>query len=273
MKSPFFFRAGNLALFWLLWIAHVAFGQEAPPRFRYLELGLGSAAHRLQDPAVSPMAYTGAPLAIVLGFEKRKPHSISRLALAGDLGRLSSKNATELRPMASSFFQINLSYQYLRRVPALSTGRFTWFFGGYYRWHNSIRLTPQNDTGFISFFIANTLGASIRGERAFQIREKEVTLGWTGALPLLSHVIRPSYLNLYNYIDPEHDWLKERLEESEVLTLNRFPGIQSRLELAYPIAGGNQLRFAYDWEFYHYDGQRRVNAARHGFTLGIRIRI
>ncbi|MCB0561659.1 MAG: hypothetical protein KDD09_22055, partial [Phaeodactylibacter sp.] len=97
--------------------------------------------------------------------------------------------------------------------------------------------------------------------------------GWKKTLHLLSHVIRPSYLNVYNYLDPEHDWLKERLEASEVLTLNRFQGLQSRLELTYPIAGENQLRFAYDWGFYHYDGLRRVNAARHGFTVGIRIRM
>ena len=273
MKSPFLKQARLWALLGLLSAVQAAYAQDEKPRLRYLELDLGITSHRLQDPAVSPMAYIGAPLAIELGFEKRKPHSISRLALAGDIGRLASKNATELRPMASSYFQIDLSYQYLRRLPPLSTGRFTWFLGGRYRWHNSIRLTPQNDTGFISFFIANSISVSVRGETAFQLFGRQVELGWTGALPLLSHVIRPSYLNVYNYLDPEHDWLKERLEASEVLTLNRFQGLQSRLELTYPIAGENQLRFAYDWGFYHYDGLRRVNAARHGFTVGIRIRI
>ncbi|MCO6475617.1 MAG: hypothetical protein J5I94_03295 [Phaeodactylibacter sp.] len=273
MKSPFPAHPLLWGLIALLGIIPGAYTQDARPFPRYLELGLGATFHRLQDPAVSPMPYSGGPLGIYLAFEKRKPHSISRLSLGGDLGKLNSKNATELRPMASTYFQADLSYQYLRRLTGRSASRLIWFVGGRYRWHNSIRVTPQNDTGFISFFIANSINASTRMETDFQLFEREVKLGWTGTLPLLSHVIRPSYLNLYNYIDPEHDWLNERLQDSEWLTLNRFPGLQSRLELSYPIAGENQLRFAYEWEFYHYDGQRRVNAARHGFMIGISVRI
>lgn len=286
MKSPFLSWSRLWPLLLILWTTQAALTQNntlrlgssalSPPErplSRYLELGFGATLHRLQDPAVSPMIYTGGPIAIELGFEKRKPHSISRFALSGDIGRLDSKNATELRPMASNYFQADLSYQYLRRLPALSANRFTWFLGGQYRWHNSIRLTPQNDTGFITFLIANSISVAARGETALQLFGRQVELGWIGSLPLLSHVIRPSYLNLYNYLDPEHDWLQERLEASEILTFNRFPGFQSRLEFTYPIANGNQLRFAYDWGFYHYNGSRRVNAGRHGFTVGIRVRM
>ena len=260
----------NTKCIWVLLLAIPfslsVYGQEVEPPRRYLNLGMGFAAHRLQDPAVSPLNYRGSPFQLRLGYRKEKPGTFSEVSLTTDIGRLSSQNATDLRPMASQYYQFDLQYMLLKRIRRES-GDFRWFLGGQYRSHNSIRLTPQNDTGFISFLMANSLRVAGRAEYSWQVLSRNTTLRWTGSTALLSHVIRPSYLNLYNYIDPENDWIGERLEASEWLSVNRFPGLESEISWLYPIRGGNTLALVYNWSFYHYSGERRVNAARTGFLI------
>lgn len=266
MKSPKLKFLLGLTFF----LGYLQVYSQGIKKIRYLTLGMGTTSQLLQDPAVSPMLYQGSPFTFYLGFEKRKGHSRSQLSLTTDLGKLQSRNATELRPMSSSFYRIDIDYSYLR---LLKPGKFNWFLGGHFRSHNSIRLTPQNDTGFISFLIGNGLGISVRGETDVMLLGRTVNISWQGDVPLFTHIIRPSYLNIYNYIDPEHDWLEERLEASRFVTLNQFPAISSNFQLNYPIRGENQLRLAYQWNFYHLNAAHSVNSGRHSFTIGLLINI
>lgn len=257
-------------------IVNISFAQDSlqtKEKNRYLFLGLGITSQILQDPAVSPMRYNGAPIHIAIGYEKHKERLISRFELNGDIGALSSSNATEVRPMKSSFYRIDLQYTYLRKAIRFKENTYTLWLGGKYLWHNSLRLTPQNDTGFISFLIANSLKASAVLQRAYMLRNKNLTVQFGIDLPLISHVIRPSYLNIFDYLSPENDWLGERLEESKFYTINRFPGLNTRLALTYPIKGGNALRLAYHWEFYHLNELRRVNYARQLFQFSFLAKI
>ncbi len=240
---------------------------------RYLFLGVGFTGQTLQDPAVSPMTYSGGPVNFTLGYEKHKPKLFSSFQLSGDIGAMQSDNATELRPMRSSVYRIDLQYTYLRRTHFLKSDKYTLWLGGRYLWHNSIRLTPQNDTGFISFLIANSLKASGLVHRDVQFRNKQFSLRYGLDLALLSHVVRPNYLNIFDYLSPENDWVGERLEDSHFYTFNKFPNINSTLSLDYPIAGGNLLRFNYQWEFYHLNTSRRVNYGRHLFLFSFIARI
>jgi|GEM_PF-6097036 len=240
---------------------------------RYLFLGLGFTSQILQDPAVSPMRYNGAPIHITLGYEKQKERLLSKFELNGDIGNLSSANATEVRPMKSSFYRIDLQYTYLRKAFRFKENTYTLWLGGKYLWHNSLRLTPQNDTGFISFLIANSLKAAAVLQRSYRLGNKNLAVQFGVDVPLISHVIRPSYLNIYDYLSPENDWIGERLEESKFYTLNRFPGLATQLALTYPIKGGNALRVAYHWDFYHLDEFRRVNYARQLFQFSFLAKI
>jgi hypothetical protein len=97
----------------------------------------------------------------------------------------------------SSVYRIDLSFQHFRRLSG-ETFRWRWYLGGTYRWHNSIRITPQNDTGMISFLIANSLGAGGGFEKQISWLNKTLTLNWQAEVPLISNIIRPNYLNLYN---------------------------------------------------------------------------
>lgn len=241
-------------------------------RERYLLGGLGTSLYTMQDPTVSPLTYRGGPFALAFGYEKQKTRAFSRLSLGGDLGALRAANATPQRPMRSSTYRIDLTYQHLRWLSA-PAARWRWFVGGAYRWHNSVRITPQNDTGMISFFIANSLGAAGGVEHAVEAFGKTLRLNVLAEVPLLSHVVRPSYLNLYNYLDPENDFVGERFRAGRLATVNRFPAVISNTALTYPIGGENQLRLAYEWAFYHYHLPFRANVGRHTVLLSLLVRI
>ncbi|WP_128543869.1 hypothetical protein [Larkinella soli] len=247
-----------------------AFGQT--PKERYGGLAVGSSFYTLRDPTVSPLTYRGNPVLIGLSYEKRKSRSFSGWSLTGDLGKLHSKNATALRPMQSTVYRADLFYNHNRWLSDESD-RWRWFLGGAWRWHNSIRVTEQNDTGMISFLIANSLEATGGVERTVRLGRKSARLSWMGELPLLSHVIRPSYLNLYNYIDPQNDFLGERLKDARIVTLNRFPALLSTTRLTYPIAGENQLRLTYEWSFYQYDRPFPATIGRHSLSVQLLIRL
>lgn len=255
---------------------NISFAQDSlqiKERNRYLFLGLGFSSQTLQDPAVSPLRYSGGPIHMTLGYEKQKERLFSRFELNGDLGALRAANATEVRPMKSSFYRIDLQYTYLRKAFRFKENTYTLWLGGKYLWHNSLRLTPQNDTGFISFLIANSIKAAAVLQRSYRLGNKNINAQFGVDIPLISHVIRPSYLNIFDYLSPENDWVGERLEESKFYTINRFPGLATQLALTYPIKGGNALRFTYHWDFYHLDELRRVNYGRQLFQFSLLVKI
>jgi len=257
MKYLFWLPVFLLTLFWRQPIQ----AQDILPE-RYFRFGVGFNTITLQDAAVSAMIYRGSPITILLGFEKHKQHGFSSFSLSGDFGRLTSRYATDLRPMLSQLTQINLDYRrYWLLNRSVSAPR--WMFGGMVRSHNSIRITPQNDTGMISFLIANSIYAGVRREFHVPGSTNRSRITASAMLPLLSHILRPSYLNLYNYLDPEHNWLGERFEDSEWLSFNRFPGLETEITYYYRLRGGSFLSASYNWSFYHYSGERRVNAGQH----------
>lgn len=231
-------------------------------------MGIGSSYHQLQDPAVSPMRYGGQILHATLGWSSKRQTRYRSMSISTDLGQLRSRNATEQRPMATQYTQVDIRYGQWWSMPRLTSG---WLIGAAVRSHNSVRITPQNDTGMISFLIANGLWVGMRRKHLPRSHGQRMYLDWQLAVPLLQHVLRPSYLNLYNYIDPEHNWLQERLAASEWRLWHRFPGLETNLSLHRVLQRGNEVALMYQWSFYHYADARRVNAAQH--TLRIQLGI
>ena len=88
-------------------------------------------------------------------------------------------------------------------------------------------------------------------------------------VPFITHVIRPNYLNIYNYIDPENNWLKERFRDSDWLSVGKFTSINSQLSLSYIIKAGNMVRFTYGWEYYSLNNKLHARNASHDFEMAL----
>ncbi|MEQ8574043.1 MAG: hypothetical protein RIB63_08280, partial [Fulvivirga sp.] len=69
-------------------------------------------------------------------------------------------------------------------------------------------------------------------------------------LPLLNHIIRPSFLNVFDYVNPEGNWVKERVDDSRWYAINKYSNITSTIYMLYPLSSSNIIRLSYEWDFY-----------------------
>ncbi|MDN5201462.1 hypothetical protein QQ008_08820 [Fulvivirgaceae bacterium BMA10] len=265
---------GTLLLLLLLWSGglaqseqEVSVGKGNPVLNRYLTSSLGSRSVRLKDDHMSPMNYFGGMITPGFGIIKERARSISRFDLLFNIGSIRSRNATELRPMRGDYFRLDIQYAYLRYIKEIGEGKYRWFVGGKFRSHANVRLNEQLDTGFITFIFTNGLSFSTALQRDFQLFNRKFIAFYQVDIGVLSHVVRPNYLNIFNYLDPENDWLEERLRDSDWLTIGKFNSIKSQLEIAYPIKAGNMIKFSYGWDFYSLNNKLKAKGASHEFLF------
>jgi len=235
---------------------------------RFISTGMGTLKVDLRDDHMSPMKYSNTFLTPYLSYEKEKAGKLlSSLELYGALGNIRSENSTEERPMKGKYYRLDIEYAYLRFMDHIINERYRWFLGGNYHFHGNVRLNEQLDTSFITFIFLNGLSLSNMVERDLQMLNRSVKIRYRLELPLVTHVIRPNYLNIYNYLDPENDWLVERLQDSELLLAGKMFRMKSRLELLYPIKSDNNLKFTYAWDYYSLSDKLHAKAAGHQFLF------
>ncbi|MDN5212416.1 hypothetical protein QQ020_10180 [Fulvivirgaceae bacterium BMA12] len=243
--------------------------KNTPEKQRYLISSLTSKRLQLRDQHMSPVTYFGGIIAPGFGMLKRKEKFFSEFSLNLALGSIQAKNGTELRPMRGDYFRIDMQYSYLRFVKNIANQRFRWYVGGKLKSHANVRLNEQLDTGFITFIFTNGLSLSSALERDINLFGRKMTLSYQLDLPVVTHVIRPNYLNIYNYIDPENDWLEERLRDSDWLLPGKFTSINSQISLTYPIKAGNMVRLSYGWEYYSLNNKLKARNASHDIALAL----
>ena len=236
---------------------------------RYFTSSLSLKHIQLRDQHMSPVTYFGTVVSPGVGIIKRKERSISEFSLNSALGSIQAKNGSELRPMQGDYFRVDIQYSYLRFVKNILDQRYRWYLGGKFRSHSNVRLNEQLDTGFITFIFSNGLSLATAVERDFTLFNRKMTLSYQLDVPLITHMIRPNYLNIFNYIDPENDWFEERFRDSDWLPVGKFSGINSQLSLSYMIKAGNMIRFTYGWEYYALNNKLKAKNASHDFSVAL----
>ncbi|MEM9857453.1 MAG: hypothetical protein AAF843_08860 [Bacteroidota bacterium] len=237
------------------------------PTTRYLSLGFGSAYLKLNDEHMSPLNYNGGSIYAQLGAFKRKKNSIRNLAIGGSyitLGPMEDNREIDPR---GQYLQLDINYAQHWYVKSLFNKTVRWYAGGKLNSHSNIRLNEQLDGAFITFLFSNGVYASSLMEREVHISGRPVTISWQMDLPVVNHLIRPNYLNIYDFVNPEGDWLDERLEDSNWRTINSFTNIVSTISLIYPLSTSNALRLSYEWDFYCVRTGLPATSATHSFIF------
>ncbi len=270
-----FSRLGLLCLF--LMTLSKSWGQEKVssdsvlnlPTNRYLTLGLGSTSIRLKDDHMSPLNYYGGTINLNLGAYKRKKQSIRTFSLGATYTNTQPRSDSREIDPRSKYFRLDLSYAQQHYVRSFWKDQLRWYVGGKIRSHSNIRINPQLDGGMITFLFANGLFASSVLEREVRVSSRPLTIGWQLDLPVINHVIRPSYLNIYDFVNPQNDWLEERLEDSKWRGIGSYTNLTSTIYLLYPISSSNVLRFGYEWDFYQVDGVLSATSATNTFLFSL----
>jgi hypothetical protein len=233
------------------------------PLERYLYLGTGFSAVKLHDDHVSPLNYLGATFDLHLGNYKRKGFSIREFGLSGGLATLSPKEDNREIDPTGQYYRVDLMYRRLWHIKPVFDRATQWYLGGKVLSRSEIRLNPQLDGSFITFLFANGVHFSSALERDFDLFGKNWRVYGILDLPFLNHTIRPSYLNIYDFVNPEFDWLKERIDDSNIRSIFSYSNINTTLGLQYPIRGGNVLQLQYNWDFYRIDSRLPASNATH----------
>ncbi|MEM6361635.1 MAG: hypothetical protein AAF149_23295 [Bacteroidota bacterium] len=237
------------------------------PTTRFLSLGIGSSYVRLNDEHMSPLNYNGGSVYAELGAFKRKNKTVRNLAIGASYITLGArKDNREIDPQGQ-YLRLNMSYSQQWYIKSLFHQTVRWYAGGKINSHSNLRLNDQLDGAFITFLFSNGLYASSLMEREVHISGRPVTIGWQIDLPVVNHLIRPSYLNIYDFVNPEGDWLDERLEDSNWRTINSFTNITSTISLTYPLGTTNALRLSYQWDFYRVRTGLPATSATHSFVF------
>ncbi len=233
------------------------------PTERYLTLGVGSMAVQLNDQHMSPLNYYGGSMYLQLGAFKRKKKTLRNLTIGLNYNTIGPReDGREIDPKGQ-YYRLDLSYAQQHYVRSFWRGTTRWYVGGKFKSHSNLRINPQLDGALATFIFTNGLFASSVLEREVRISKRPLTINWQLDLPIVNHTIRPDYLNIYDFVNPENDWVEERLDESKWRTITSFTNITSTVSLLYPISTSNVLRFSYEWDFYHIKSELEATNATH----------
>ena len=239
------------------------------PKTRYLTFGVGSMFIELNDEHMSPLNYYGGALNLQLGILKRKKKSLRNLAINAAYTTLGPRaDGREIDPQ-SLYIRFDLVYAQQHYIKSFWRGTTRWYIGGKLKSHSNIRLNPQLDGGFVTFVFANGLFLSNVIEREVRISRRPLTLSWQLDLPIVNHTIRPGYLNIYDFVNPESNWVKERVEDSQWRSIASYSNITSTLTMLYPIGTSNALRFSYEWDFYRVGSELQATQATHSYLFSL----
>lgn len=237
------------------------------PTSRYLTLGLGARTIQLNDEHMSLLNYNGGAINLQLGAYKRKKRTIRNLTVDAAYTNLGPRDDNrEIDPMGA-YIRLDLAYAQQHYIKSFWKNTTRWYVGGKLKSHSNIRLNPQLDGGFITFVFANGLFLSSVLEREVKISGRPLTLGWQLDLPVINHTIRPDYLNIYDFVNPENNWVEERVEDSKWRGIGGYTNVTSTLSLLYPLSSTNVLRLSYEWDFYHISSELKATSATHTYTF------
>ena len=267
-----FIRLGLLCLFGTRIMAASAqeTGQDSVLQMstaRYLTLGVGSMSVQLNDEHMSPLTYYGGALNVQLGAFKRKKKSLRNFTMNAVYTNLGPRESGREIDPQGAYIRLDLSYAQQHYIRSFFNGTTRWYLGGKIKSHSNVRLNPQLDGGFITFVFANGFFLSNVLEREVRVSGRSLTLSWQLDLPILNHTIRPDYLNIYDFVNPESNWIEERIEDSRWRSIVSYSNITSTLSLLYPISTSNVLRFSYEWDFYRIGSEQKATQATHSYLF------
>ena len=238
----------------------------------FLCFGAGIIYRDIYDEAIAPMHFQKTGIAPALGFLRTSNKTINRIEITGSYLKLTSQQSRELIASAVLSIKARLGYSHLRKIKSLPYG-INWYGGGSLKLMFDLKQAPQLDNSAIIYDYALSLGARTAFQKELHWKKRNPVISLTLDLPVLSHISRPPYLNRIEFIDPKNDLLKDFIQESEITSLNDLFGINTLLELYYPISSGNQLRLSYDWDFYRMKTFNKVIAADHFISFSLLMKV
>lgn len=250
-------------------------------RDKYLGFGIGGAYVKVIDNATSPLQYDGfvfpeAKVDYLVHSEK----IIKTLEADFSYGSLSTRTETPWYDPTNDSYFVALRFNILYNVKKLAKEKINWYVGPEINANAHFRVNYKYGNSALTFDNYYGVGVATRFEFPFSYkarkvkvwfmnfnrRDRDLRLSWQLSVPVLSYLIRPTYVTITNFIDPEL--------QSTVTSANTDGGffvplnIRSQTELYYTLHNQNMLKISYIWNFFNHDpGYNKVQSAYHGFVF------
>lgn len=250
-------------------------------RDKYLALGMGFSKVKVMDQATSPLLYGGMEIASAkLDYLVHSEKVIKTLEAEFGFGWLKSGTISPWYNPTITSYRFNLRYNQLYSIQKFARGKINWYLGPEANMNGHFRVNYKYDNSALNFEAYTGLGIATRFEfpmhyDAKQLklwfikinrRDRDLRLNWQFSTPIVGYIIRPTYVTVTNFIDPD---LQTSINPGQTAFGLFIPvNLRSQTELYYMLHNQNMLKLSYIWNFYSYDaGFNKVQSASHGFLL------
>jgi hypothetical protein len=256
---------------------------ERKSRDKYLGLGLGFSYMKVIDNATSPLLYKGLNIPFAsLGYFTHSDRIIKTFETDFSYGQLKTRTETPWYDPRNTSYYIAFRYDILYRIKKFEKLSVNWYLGSEINSNSHFRINYKYENSAFNFDNYNGIGIATRLELPFTYkstqfkflglyfkrRDRDLRLSWQLSSPVLSLMIRPTYVTITNFIDPE---LQTKITSDNTDGGLFVPfNLRSQTELHYKLHNGNMFRLTYIWNYYHHDpGYNKVQSAFHGFYFSL----
>lgn len=273
---PFHLRAFFTIVFWSILLPISSFAQAQTESVEtakesFFGIAIGLRPQSIRDQLVTEMKYSGSPFYLNLNHIKTKKQTIRSLNIESSIGSLKT-SSFEIEKSNSRFVQPSLdqywnelSYSHLFQIHSGKTGKF--YLGPVISHTLNLRLSPRWDNSQINYDISGLLLGEFAYQREFNFWKKSMKFQGSLRLPLVGYLLRPPYSGVPDFLDHEKDLLTDIFSNNYAVWMGDFPKTQFRSLVEFPIASGNKMQIAYNWEYYSFQSPNNVQSGAHTLAL------
>lgn len=249
-------------------------------RDKYLVTGFGGSIVKAVDNATSPLMYKGFAPATSLHYFVHSEKVIKAFETDFCFGWLKPRTESPWYQIQNTSFILNFRFYKLYQLKRIFKEKVNWYLGGEVFINNFYRINYKYGNSALNFESYAGLGPITRFEfpfgyksrkvkiwfMNFNRRDRDLRLSFQASLPLVNFLVRPTYVTVTNFIDPDL--------QSAVTSDNIYGGflipfsIQTNTELYYILHNQNMLKLSYNWSFFsHNPGYNKVQTATHNFMF------
>jgi hypothetical protein len=259
---------------------------ERKARDRHLGVGIGMSYIRVMDQATSPLVYKGLQFpAAKLDYMVHSDRLIRTLEADFSYGALYARTETPWYDPSNTSYFVAIRFNTLWSLTRFLRGKGNWYLGPEININGHFRVNYKYGNSAFTFDNYNGIGVATRLELPFSWkaktvkwwfvkfnrRDRDLRLSWQLSSPILSYMIRPTYVTITNFIDPD---LQAKITSDHTTGGFFIPlNIRSQTELYYILQNRNMLKLSYIWNYFQHDpGYNKVQSAYHGFLFSFVIK-
>lgn len=254
--------------------------QQRKDRDKYLETGFGGSIVKAVDNATSPLMYKGFAPATSINYLVHSEKVIKALETDFSFGFLNSRTESPWYQQQNTSIIFNIRFYKLYQLRRIFKEKVNWYLGGEVFINSHFRINTKYGNSAFNFEGYTGLAASTRFEFPFSYkarkvkiwfmkfnrRDRDLRLSFQTSLPIVNYLVRPTYVTVTNFIDPE---LQSAITKDHTYGGFFVPfSIRTNTELFYILHNQNMLKLSYAWTFFsHNPGYNKVQTATHNFMF------